>query len=182
MLLFIGLLCCPFGTSAQGLELSGGFSHITGDLGLNGYNLGAAWWFSPSVSLAAQYDGGYNNSHIGDFEFTSVGAIAAKNHLQDFLVGPRFYFAQHRYKNLNPFGQLQLGVSHLHSEIQEGPTPTADNSDTAFAWMLGGGVDYQLNPHWNARGDLGLLRTHFANGAQSRLRLGISATYTFGSR
>ena len=182
LLLALGVFCCPFRTSAQGLEVSGGYSHVTGDLGLNGYNLGAAWFFSSSMAIAAQYDSGYNNARIGEFEFTSVGAIAAKSHIQDFLIGPRFYVLQHRYKRLSPFGQIQLGVSHLHSQIQEGPTPTAANSDTAFAWMLGGGADYQLAPHWSARGDLGLLRTHFANAGQSRLRLGISVTYSFGSR
>jgi hypothetical protein len=48
--------------------------------------------------------------------------------------------------------------------------------------MIGGGVDYPLGPHWMARGELGLLRTHLNADAQSRARLAITIAYTFGSR
>jgi opacity protein-like surface antigen len=167
---------------AQGLELGGGYLHDTGDFGLDGFNLSAAWFFSPSIAVAASYDGAYDTSRVGTFEFTSVGAIAAKSHIQDFLVGPRFYFAQHRYNKLNPFGEAQFGVSHLKSTIQEGVQPSATNSDSGFSWMIGGGADYQLAPHWTARGELGLLRTHLVNEGQSRLRVAINIAYVFGSR
>src|SRR5581483_7302676 len=86
---------CPSSSNAQGLELGGGYVHNTGDFGLDGFNLAAGWFFSNSVAVAAEYDGAYDTSRIGDFEFTSVGAIAAKSHIQDFLIGPRVYISQH---------------------------------------------------------------------------------------
>lgn len=55
-------------------------------------------------------------------------------------------------------------------------------SDSAFSWMLGGGLEYLLNPHWSGRANLEFLRTHLANEGQSRLRLVLGVTYTFGSR
>jgi hypothetical protein len=172
----------PSASKAQGLELGGGYVHNTGDFGLDGFDLSAAWFFSPSVAVAAEYDGAYDTSRVGAFEFTSVGAIAAKSHIQDFLIGPRFYFAQHRYAKLMPFGEAQFGVSHLKSTIQEGTQPSVSNSDSGFSWMIGGGTDYQLATHWTARGELGLLRTHFVNEGQSRLRVAINLSYVFGSR
>ena len=125
----------------------------------------------------------YDISRVGTFEFTSVGAIASKSHMQDFLIGPRFYFANRKMGkySLRPFGELQMGESHLRSTIQEGTQPSITNADTAFSWMLGGGADPQLSPHWIARGNLDLLRTHLNEDGQSRLRFVLGIAYTFGS-
>ncbi len=190
-------LMCPARSGAQGLELSGGWAHATSDFGTDGFNLGAAYFFQPRLAIAAQYDGMWDTTRVGTFEFTSVGAIVAQSHLQDFLVGPRFYFpvhtinggnsnngrkSNHKVYRLYPFAEAQFGVSHLHQSIQEGISPAVTNSDSAFSWMLGGGVDYPLTDHWTARGNLDLLRTHLNASAQSRLRLGIGIAYTFGER
>jgi hypothetical protein len=188
------LVASPRTLSAQGLELSGGWAHSTGDFGLDGFNLGAAWRFTPNISVAAQYDGVYDTSQVGTFEFTSVGSISSRSHLQNFLVGPRVYFAEkelgtkkQRKKNsdynysIRPFGEAEFGISHLKSTIQEGVQPSFTNSDSAFTWMLGGGADYQMSPHWIARGSLDLLRTHLNDAGQSRLRFVLGVAYTFGS-
>jgi len=187
------LVASPRNAAAQGLELSGGWAHSTGNFGLDGFNLGAAWRFAPNIAVAAQYEGLYDTSQVGTFEFTSVGAIASKSHLQNFLIGPRYYFGQKeigakkkgnnskRAYNISPFGEAAFGISHLKSTIQEGPQPAFTNSDSAFTWMLGGGADYQLSPHWIARGSLDLLRTHLNQNGQSRLRLVLGIAYTFGS-
>jgi opacity protein-like surface antigen len=184
-------------SGAQNLELSGGWAHATSDFGVDGFNVGAAWFFQPRLAIAAQYDGMWDTTRVGSFEFTSVGAIVAQSHLQDFLVGPRYYFPvhvingkdtgkgrnrKHNVYRLYPFAEVQFGVSHLHQSIQEGIAPPVTNSDSAFSWMLGGGVEYPLNDHWSARGNVDLLRTHLNASAQSRLRLGIGIAYTFGER
>lgn len=181
--LFITILACSHSLSAQGLEVSGGWSHVTGDFGLDGFNLGTAWWVAPRISIAAEYDGVYDTSRVGTFEFTNVGAIASKSYLQDFLIGPRFNFAERKMGHyyIRPFGEAQFGVSHLKSTIQEGIQPSVTNSDSAFSWMLGGGADYQLTSHWVARGNLDLLRTHLNEAGQSRLRLVLGVAYTLGS-
>lgn len=137
----------------------------------------------PANLLAAEYDGVYDTSRIGTFEFTSVGAIASKSHLQNFLIGPRFYFGErtiHKY-SIRPFAEVQFGISHLKSTIQEGIQPSITNSDSAFSWVLGGGADYQVNSHWVARANLDLLRTHLNSAGQSRLRLVLGVAYTFGA-
>jgi opacity protein-like surface antigen len=178
-------LICPWRSGAQGLEVSGGYAHSTADFGLDGFSLGVGYFFTPHVSIAAEYDGLWDTSRVGTFEFTDVGVVVAQSHLQNFLVGPRYYFGSYKagkMHTINPFGEAQFGVSHLHQSIQEAVNPVATNEDSAFSWMLGGGVDYPLSSHWAARGTLDMFRTHFNANAQSRLRIGIGIAYTFGER
>src|SRR4029077_20368513 len=83
----------PQPARAQGLELGGGYSHVTGDFGTDGFNFGAAWWFTKKVSLAGDYDSTWDTSSITNFAFTQTGAIAAKSHLQSFMFGPPIMFS-----------------------------------------------------------------------------------------
>jgi hypothetical protein len=183
VLVIVGMLATPGKASAQYLEVSGGWAHSTGNFGLDGFNAEAGWWLSHRVVGAADYDNMYDTSHIGVFDFTQVGPIAIKSHLQDFLAGPRVYFATKDVKGfpITPFAELQFGVSHLGSTVRQ-TNSNVSGSSTAFSWMLGGGADYRVSPHWSARAKLGLLRTHLNEEGQSRLRFVLTAAYTFGSR
>src|SRR5947209_7881507 len=92
--LALTLLCLavPPNAAAQGLEAAAGWTHITGNFGTDGFNFGAGWNFSPKVLVAADYDTAWDNSRIGTFDITSVGAVTSKSHLQDFMFGPRIFF------------------------------------------------------------------------------------------
>lgn len=169
---------------AQGLEVHGGWAHVTGDFGTDGFNAGAAWWFTKRITLAGDYDSSWDTSSLTNFAFTQVGAIAVKSHLQSALFGPRVFFStdwtdSHK---LNPFGEAQLGVSHLYQKVTQVNQPTVSSSDSGFSWMLGGGAEYLFSPHWSGRANLDFLRTHLGNEGQSRLRLVLGITYTLGSR
>ena len=186
---FLLLLASPLLASAQGVELSGGYAHISGDGGLDGLNVGAAVWFKQRVSMAVDYDSAWDNSHLGAFELTQTGLIVTKSHLQNFLVGPRISFPgmlkkkETRLPLLWPFGEVQIGGSHLSSSLEE---PSASfgqsGSDNAFSWMVGGGADYRFSSHWVGRFKLDFLRTHFADSGQSRVRVAFGVAYTFGER
>jgi outer membrane protein OmpA-like peptidoglycan-associated protein len=186
---FLLLLASPLLAFAQGVELSGGYAHISGDGGLDGLNVGAAVWFKQRVSMAVDYDSAWDNSHLGAFELTSSGLIVTKSHLQNFLVGPRISFPGMLKKKatrvplLWPFAEVQIGGSHLGSSLEE-PSATINQSasDNAFSWMVGGGADYRLSSHWVGRFKLDFLRTHFADSGQSRIRLAFGVAYTFGER
>lgn len=184
LLAVVMLFCFSPGLRAQNLELTGGYSHSTGDFGLDGFQAGAGWFFTPNVSLNAQYDSVWDTSRIGTFEFTSVGAIAAKSHLQNFLFGPRIFFHTRNVDKhpIRPFAEAQFGLTHLNSTIQEGAVTPLSGSDTAFTWALGGGAEYSFAPHWTARGQLDLVRTHLNDQGQSRLRVGLGVAYSFGGR
>ena len=157
---------------------------MTGNFGTDGFNLGAGWNFTPKVLLAADYDTAWDNSRIGTFDITSTGAVTSKAHLQDLLFGPRIFFgsSQVRNRTFHTFAEAEFGVSHLNTSISEAAGPGMSTADTAFTWILGGGADYNISPHWTARGKLDFMRTHFADAGQSRLRLAIGVAYTFGRR
>jgi len=82
-----------------------------------------------------------------------------------------------------PFGEVQIGFSHLSSSLVNPSTSISQSgSDNAFSWMLGGGADYRLSSHWVGRFKVDLLRTHFSDTGQTRVRLGFGIAYTFGER
>ena len=181
----LATLTLPHTARGQGLELNGAWAHVTGDFGTDGFNVGGAWWFTKHITVAGDYESSWDTTSLSNFAFTSVGAFAVKSHLQSALFGPRIFFSTKwtdKYK-LNPFGEAEFGVSHLSQTVQQASTGTNLNAtDTEFAWLLGGGADYKFNPHFSGRVNLDFFRTHFANEGQSRLRLLVGITYTFGSR
>ena len=183
-LTFLAALLLSQTSCGQGLELNGGWAYNSGNFGTNGFNVGAAWWFTKHVTIAADYDSTWDSTSLSTFAFTQIGAIAVHSHLQNFLVGPRIFFSTNwtdKHK-LNPFAEVQIGGSHLNQKVSQVNMPTVSASETEFSWLLGGGVDYLFTPHWSARANLDLLRTHFANEGQSHFRLVLGIAYTFGSR
>jgi hypothetical protein len=183
LLLFVA---AALGSTAdgQGLQVGGGYTHVSGDFGTDGFNVRGAWFFTKRVSISGDYDATWDTATLGSFAFTEVGSIAVHSHLQNVLFGPRIFFSTNwtdKHK-LNPFGEAEFGVSHLNQEVTQQNMPSVSASDTAFTWLLGGGVDYKLPWHLSARGNLDFLRTHFANAGQSHLRLVLGIDYTFGSR
>ena len=184
LLVFLATLLPSQIAHGQGLELGGGWAYLNGGDGGNGFNLDDAWWFTKRVTLAANYDSVWKNQFLGNFAFTSIGAISVKGHLQNFIVGPRVFFSTdwtNRHK-LNPFGEAQFGVSWLNQAVNEAQVGEVSASANHFTWELGGGAEYLFSPHWSGRMNLDLLRTHFIDQGQSHLRFALGVTYTFGPR
>ncbi len=172
------------------VELGGGWVHITGNQGLDGFNAGAALYFRPTISIAADFDAGWDTSSIGPFSGTSFGSVVINSSLQNYLFGPRIFFAgllpskkNDKIKLLKLFGEAEFGVSHLSTTLKA-PTQSlsVNSADTSFAWLIGGGVDYRLSPHWTGRGRLDYERTSFASEGQNRLRLVLGVSYSIGRR
>jgi len=191
-LLWVGVailtLCNPYRASAQivdNLEFSGGYNHTSGDLGLNGFNAGAALWVNRRITLNFDYDWLAKNTTLGVLSVTSFGHVAIKNRMQDWLIGPRVFFPSHvlgdKYK-FTPFGELKLGGAHLSEQVAETTMPSISASANSFAWVLGGGVDYQFDKQWFGRAGLDFMRTHFADAGQNRLRFVLGVGYTFRPR
>jgi hypothetical protein len=98
-LLVILLLFFLFSTRSraqnlQNLEVGGGWVHQTGNFGLDGFNVGAEYEFTPRVSGVFSYDDTWNTSSLGNFVLTPIGQIAIKSHLENYLFGPRIAFAK----------------------------------------------------------------------------------------
>ena len=171
------------------VEFNGGYQHASGDQGLDGYTVGVAWNPIPRFQLYLNFDDVYDHSRIGAFELTSIGLTTVNSNMKEILTGPRFFLpglwkGHGRVKGhqLIPWVDAGFGESRLHTELTTPAIGTASASDTAFAWELGGGADWRIYPHFTVRGDVGLLRTHFANSGQSRIRLGATLVWSFRSR
>lgn len=163
------------------VELYGGYQHASGDQGLDGFNGGIGWNPIPEFQLFLNYDGLYDHSTLGAFELTSVGSTFVNSHMVGILTGPRYYLRSAKLKGhtLHPFIDAGFGEYRLRTELRSDITGEVASADTAFAWALGGGVDYKIYRHWSVRADLGLLRTHFAESGQSRIRVGLNVVYGF---
>jgi hypothetical protein len=173
-------------SEGQNLALSGGWGHVSGNNGLDGYSVGTEWWFVNRVSLAFDFDHVNDTNNLSIFALqANTGLITVKSHMENYLFGPRVFFHSKEVKllhTLNPFAELQFGPSHLNVKVTQTGAPTQSSSDTATSWLLGGGGDVLLNQHWAARINLGLERTHLASAAQSRFRMGLAVVYAFHGR
>jgi Outer membrane protein beta-barrel domain len=190
--LFALLVLFAFSLPALGqedIEFSGGYQHISGDQGLDGYRVGIGWNPIPKFQMALNYDGTYDNSTLGAFALTNVGLTVVNSHLQEVLVGPR-YFLPGAFKGhgkieghfLIPYVDAQFGEARLHTNLSSFAIGSVQAADTAFVWTLGGGADFRIYPHFAVRTNLGFLRTHFANSGQGRYILGIGVVYSFRAR
>lgn len=183
--LVAALLTFSVHASAQNMYLSGGYAHISGNGGLDGYNVGAEGVLNHRIALAFDYDRGFDNNALGVFALTPIGTIATHNRMQNFLVGPRFYFPHSRpgfIGRFTPFAEGQFGVTYLRESLDQ---PSTDRNyfanDHNFSWMLGGGVDHRFSPHFLGRVKMDLLRTHLADEGQSQFRLSLQLVYTLKS-
>jgi hypothetical protein len=101
-----------------------------------------------------------------------LGSTVIKSRLQNALDGPRFSIPVHALSGkLASFVETQFGSSGLKQTISRSVAGTESSSASGFSWMLGGGLDYLITPHWAGRVNLDFLRTHIADEAQSRLRV-----------
>jgi hypothetical protein len=184
--LMIPISCHLNAQMFKNIELSGGWAHVTGNNGLDGYNLGAAAWFSKRVSIAFDFDKIADTTSLSAFALQSTtGLITIRSSMQDYLIGPRVFFSKKDVKvlrSLLPFAEFQVGGSHLNTKVSQVGALSQSASDNAGTWLLGGGGDFLLGEHWSGRINLGLMRTHLSNAGQSRLRTQLGVAYTFGSR
>ena len=189
-ILKIAVVVC-LGTSAAVAQLPGGniffgysYDHATaaapavpadaggvfasGSTGLNGWNASAEMKFLPLIGLVADFSG-----HYGSQTVTAVcGFIAPCVNVREnmdttvyhFLVGPQLSFTVGR---IRPFAHALFGAGHLSESASVRPFSA---SDTAFAYAIGGGIDYRLlGPlRWRVQGDF--LNDRFFGNTQNNFR------------
>jgi opacity protein-like surface antigen len=69
-----------------------------------------------------------------------------------------------------------VGIARVNTDI--GPISDSDN---AWAFSIGGGVDYVLTDSWTMRAKAGILRTHFFDDGDSRFKVAVGIVYRFHS-
>jgi hypothetical protein len=153
-----------------------GYSYLSADLvsngrtNLNGWNGSVEGKVLPFIGLVADFSGHYAGSVpvsvIACQEGVLVGAcptVNASTDIHSFLFGPRISASVGKFR---PFAHALIGAAHI-SENASG----FSDSNTSFAYALGGGIDYRLIPliSWRVQGDL--LRTRFFSNTQDNVRI-----------
>jgi opacity protein-like surface antigen len=155
-------------SDTPGVEVFGGYSHVSSDIGLNGWDFTAAFRpeLLPSFSLVGDLGGAYGTD--------SVAGTRVKSSLYSALAGPRVHFNIRR-DELAPFAEVLVGIARVSTDIG-----TSSDSDNAWAFSIGGGLDYAFTDSWTARVKAGVLRTHFFDDPDSRVRFAVGLVYRFG--
>ena len=145
-----------------------GFLSTTGSPGFTAVNVFGGLRHR-GLELAAEFNAGGTN--------IQVPAATIKVRQQDYLFGPRFYFSRALSNpRFVPFAHVLFGLSHQNSELTGGST----DSDTAYSWDAGGGVEYHMSSHWGIRGRADVFRTHFLDDSQTHMRYGVGVLYVLG--
>ena len=164
---FALLILATLPAPAQGnstVDFFGGYSYLHVSPGnrfpganTNGWEAQATVNVTGYVGITADFDG-----HYGD-----VGGIGSHTH--NFLFGPILF---HRSDYLTPFAHLLFGGSHAGGNGFSG---------TAFAWAMGGGLDWNVKPNVAVRlGQLDYLATFHAGTTQNNFRYSVGVVFRFG--
>jgi hypothetical protein len=124
----------------KNIEFYGGYRHISGDQGLDGFNVGGGLFPIPRFELYLTYDNTYDNSTIGTFALTSVGSTLVNSHMQEILTGPRYFLPgvlkSHGHVEghlLIPYIDAGFGEARLHTDVRAVNIAAAQAADTLSA-------------------------------------------------
>ncbi|MGH9524866.1 MAG: hypothetical protein ACRD3E_20265, partial [Terriglobales bacterium] len=122
----------------------------------------------------------------------SAVAVPYNSSLFTYQFGPQLNYRKLRKVTL--FVRPALGL--LHAKIQANPSPAAtpivsallggklSSSDNAVFYGFGGGVSWEINPHFGLRATADLARFNFftdvLNGPRNSVRLSVTPKFAFG--
>jgi peptidoglycan-associated lipoprotein len=122
---------------------------------------------------------------VGDLAAAHAGNISSSGYsltLSTYTAGIR-YAPKFGTKSLQPFGQALVGLAHSSGSLVQGGATPAGNSGAAFASILGGGLDIQLNRRFSIRlFEADYVLTTIDNGGnnhQNNLRIDAGAVFHF---
>jgi opacity protein-like surface antigen len=124
-----------FGTSS-GSESSG----FAGRAWLNGWDASASIRLFHWLRAAGDVGAGYGMVPVDFSSLLGSGKVNANTNLYTYLFGPRASVSVGR---VTPFGQALFGLAHQSIAANAFITNVAQKN-TAFAFDLGGGVDFRL--------------------------------------
>jgi opacity protein-like surface antigen len=152
-----------------------GYSYMSADLlssgrtNLNGWNGSLEGKVLPFIGIVADFSGNYGSAGIAPnpdcsgFVSGPCAGLSANTKLYSYLFGPRVSVTVGK---IRPFAEALFGAGHITASASG-----YSNSDTSFAYAVGGGIDYHLIPliSWRLEGDL--LQTRFFSNTQNNIRI-----------
>jgi opacity protein-like surface antigen len=150
---------------------TGSFPGTSDSANLNGWEGSLEGKIFPFVGIVADISGHYGSvmppvSCAGGIAGCTPASVDGKIH--SFLFGPRVSVSVGRF---TPFAHGLVGVSHISDSFSD--------SDTSFAYAVGGGIDYKLIPAlaWRFQGDR--LQTRFFSSTQNDFRFSTGIVLRF---
>jgi opacity protein-like surface antigen len=124
----------------------------------SGWEASATYNWNKWLGITADVDGHYCCS-------------GTDQNLYDFLFGPQINLG---HGKLSPYVHGLVGVGHGSA---------GGFSENAFAFALGGGVDWNIHKRWGWRVvQADYLGTHFASYTQNNFRLSTGLVFRFGGK
>ncbi len=106
-------------------------------ISMNGWNVTGDYNFNRWLGVAV------------DGDWTTNSTDGATTHISTAMIGPQIYPLGHH--RLTPFVHGLVGAGRYYINVPGcgcfGPNFTDDFAQYAFAWAVGGGVDYTVVPH-----------------------------------
>lgn len=157
-----------------------GYSYMSADLvsgdrtNLNGWNGSIEGKVLPFIGIVADFSGHYGSQGICAGTATQACSpfnVSTSLAEHNFLFGPRVSVS---VKKFRPFAHALFGAGHISESSN-----AFSNSDTSFAYALGGGLDYHLIPllSWRIQGDA--LQTRFFGNTQTNVRISTGIVFHF---
>ncbi len=179
-LLFVAslLLLLPFAAHAQDkpkVEIFGGYSYLHTDdaldLDLHGWNASVTGNLNKWFGIKADFSGHYTTEEISP-------GIKADLSGYLFLIGPQFAYRKH--DTWQPFGHVLLGAAHQQASART-PTGRFSTSDTAFAFVVGAGLDaHVIKPLAIRLFQADYVLTNFNDDTQHNFRLSTGLVLRLG--
>ena len=168
----LGFAQVPGGNVFFGYSYLSAYQNTGGRANLNGWEGSLEGKVAPLLGIVADVSGHYGSQ---DFALVCTAPLCPPSNLSSsthsFLFGPRVSFSVGKFR---PFAHALFGASHI-----SGSASGVSESDTSFAYALGGGLDYHLVPliAWRIQADA--LQTRFFGGTQSNARISTGIVFHF---
>ena len=160
-----------------------GYSYMSADLlssgrtNMNGWNGSLEGKVLPFIGFVADFSGNYGSAGVAPNALCtgvvggSCSGLSASTDIYSYLFGPRVSVTVGKVR---PFAEALFGAGHI-TESASG----FSNSNTSFAYAVGGGLDYHLIPliSWRVEGDL--LQTRFFSNTQNNVRISTGVVIHF---
>lgn len=159
------------------IDIFGGYSRSSNfDTGLNGWIVSGNLNFARNLGVEGDISGHYGKHGLGGLPIIIPNLPSdVTTNMHNFDFGPRYTWRSEDHP-FNVFGHLLFGVSHANLHAPG----IADDSDSSFSWVLGGGGDYNFRPNWAARAQLDYLHTDFFSNGEGHPRFSLGLVYRLG--
>jgi opacity protein-like surface antigen len=146
-----------------------------GRASLDGWEASASVRFFPWLRAVGDVAGGYGTVPVAFSSILGSGKVNVNTNLHTYLFGPRASVSVGR---LAPFGQALFGLAHQSVSANAFITNVGQR-DSAFAFDLGGGVDFRLVSRvaWRVQADY--LQTTLFDSTQHDPRTGTGIVLRF---